>query len=252
MKKSFVINSPRPGRSTATLVTHVYNHDTKRTQTIYIGSLPIDLDPDSIPVDACIPSGGHLHGIRVSSRVQGLEPDDLAVIRQWLELHGVHRRRQAMERAWASEASERKRIEREQLRLQIELELRSRIEQEVRTTLEAELRAKEISSAPEAALDALQLAGKYFVEQSEVLRADGLRVSNIRCAAVTTASGANPLDALQATANRIRIGALAQFENDCKAAGIMAGRTGRRASPSPSQQNGSGPKSAPNQSSLAA
>jgi hypothetical protein len=227
--KKLVINSPRPGRSTATLVTHVYDHVSKRTRTVYLGCLGVGVDPDLIPDDASIAPGERRYGIRVSkTSVRPLDPEDLAGIRAWLEAHGSYRQLQArlLESKLAIESC--RALERAEMRSEVEAELRSCIEKEVRDAMEHERRASELTPL-QAAMAALERAAEHVVEAAARLRADGHRVSNTRRASLMVGAGSSPLDALQAEANCIRIEGLAKFEASCKAARLMAHRSRERA-----------------------
>jgi hypothetical protein len=227
MKKSLVINPPREGRSAATLVTHVYDTVTKRTKTIYLGSLSVWLDPASIPAHSRIPPGGTLHGIRLSpTSGRGMEPEDLTLVRAWLEAHGSHRRLQAREEERRRADAGQKSRELDELRREIEQAIRPMLEQQVRTAVDAERRAAELPPL-EGAIKALELAGEYLIEQSSNLRARGDKVSNIRRAASRVESKAGPLDHLQAKANFVRAQSFKKFEQACKDAGVMAKRAPR-------------------------
>ena len=224
MKKSLVINPPREGRSAVTLVTHVYDTVTKRTRTVYLGSLSIWLDPASIPANSRIPPGTALHGIRLSpTSGRGLEPEDLALVRNWLEAHGSHRRLEAREAERRRGEAERMTLERAKQRQELEQELRPMLELEVRKVVDAEYRAADLPPI-EKAISALNLAGEYLVQQSANLRAQGHKVSNARRAASKIETTAGPLDQLQARANFLRAEAFRHFERACKDAGLMAKR----------------------------
>lgn len=228
MKKSFVINPPRPGRSTVTMVTHVYDQETRRTRTVYLGSFSVGLDPDVLPTDGCIPPGGRRHGVSLSTAAStAFGPEALAVIREWLEAHGSHRREQAARRARAEAEQDRQTREAEMLRRQVEEELRPRVEQEVRESMERERRASEPEPL-EAAMTALDRAAEYVVQLAAQLRADGYEVSNIRRARMTVGAKGNPLDLLQARTNKVRQECFARFEAGCKTARVMAHRSQRR------------------------
>jgi len=228
MKNNFVINSPRPGRSTVTMVTHVYDHDTRRTRTVYLGSFSVGLDPDVLPPDGCIPPGSRCHGISLSTAATtDFGPEDLAVIREWLEVHGSHCREQAARRVRVQAEQDRRAGETEALRRQVEAELRVRVEQELRESMEQERRASEPEPV-DAAMMALDRAAEYIVQLAAQLRADGHEVSNIRRAIVKVGASASPLDLLQARANRVRLEGFARFEAGCKSARVMAHRSRQR------------------------
>jgi hypothetical protein len=113
------------------------------------------------------------------------------------------------------------------LRDQVEEELRPRIERELRNMLEHERRAAELEPL-EAAMLALERAGEYVVQLAAKLRTNGYEVSDARRASAMAGANSNPLDQLQANANRVRKEGLARFELDCKAARLMAQRSRRR------------------------
>lgn len=228
MKKSFVINAARPGRSTATIVTHVYNHETRRTETVYLGSFSIALDPDALPNEGTIHPGERAYGISLSPGARRpFAAEDLAIVRDWLELNGLHRREQLAEWARHRAESDRRAAEREALRLELEAELRPKLEAEIREALQRE-RPMETPDPLEAAVAALDSAALHVVQRAGELRAAGHRLSGVRRTKTTPPSPATPLDALQTDANLIRTHAIKQFELGCKAAGIMAQRPRKR------------------------
>lgn len=225
MKKSFVINAPRPGRSTVTMVTHVYDQATRRTRTVYLGSFSVGLDPDTLPTGSSIAPGARDHGISLSSAAtMQFGPDDLAVIRKWLEEHGSHRREMALRRARQQTELDRQTQQRDALRRQLEAELRPRIERDVRESLERERRAAELGPL-ETAMAALESAATHVVQVAARLRSEGHEVTNTRRASLKAPLKANPLDILQAEANRIRLQAFAKFEAGCKEARVMGHRS---------------------------
>lgn len=229
MKKSFVINPPRPGRSTATIVTHVYNQQTRRTKTVYLGSFSVALDPDSVPSEVLIQPGERAYGISLSAGAnRPFDAEHLAAIRSWLELNGSHRQEQLAEWVRCRAENERQAAEREALRAELETELRPTLEAAIREALERE-RLMTAPSPLVAAIAALDSAAEHVVQRAEELRAAGHRISSIRQTKTTCSSTAGPLDALQADANRIRTAAFKRFEKSCQAAGIMAQRPSKRA-----------------------
>lgn len=87
--KKFVIATPRPGRTTVSLVAHQYNADTKRTKTAYAGSFPLRLDPAQLVGAPLLLPGQTWHGLRLSKNSPiSLDPSDITTIRKWLETHG--------------------------------------------------------------------------------------------------------------------------------------------------------------------
>jgi hypothetical protein len=140
------------------------------------GSFGVGLDPDVLPTDGCIPPGGRRHGVSLSTAASTeFGPEALAVIREWLEAHGSHRREQAARRARAKAEQDRQTREAETLRRQVEEELRPRVEQDVRESMERERRASEPEPL-EAAMTALDRAAEYVVQLAAQLRADGHEV----------------------------------------------------------------------------
>jgi hypothetical protein len=227
MKKPFIVNAPRPGRSTATIVTHVYNHQTRRTETVYLGSFNVALDPDSLPSEGKIQPGERAYGISLSPGAsRPFAAEDLSIIRDWLELNGSHRQAQLAE--WVRQRAEcdRKAAEREALRVELETELRPRLEADIRETLERE-RLVTTPEPLEAAVAALDRAAEYVLQRAEELRAAGHRVSGLRRTKARSASPTTPLDTLRADANRVRTDAIKRFELNCQAAGLMAKRPNR-------------------------
>lgn len=109
--KRFVIVTPRPGRTTVSLVAYQYNEETKRTKTVYAGSFPLSLDPALLKEAPMLAPGQSRHGLRLSEKSPiALTPDEITVIRKWLEVHGsvaaLARLREEMAAKAASERSE--------------------------------------------------------------------------------------------------------------------------------------------------
>jgi hypothetical protein len=113
------------------------------------------------------------------------------------------------------------------LRRQVEEELRPQVERELRESMEQARRASEPEPV-EAAMEALDRAAEYIVQMAAQLRAEGHEVSNLRRAVARAGAKANPLDILQARANRVRREGFARFEAGCKTARLMASRSRQR------------------------
>jgi hypothetical protein len=224
MKQKFVITPPRPNRSTATLVTHMYNATTKRTATVYLGSFSCHVNPDEIPENADIRPGDCLHGIRLRTNSPfGLKTDDVSRIRVWLEQHGTYRRRVAEERARECQRAEERARERAQLMAELEEEVRKKLEAQKRGELEA-ASAASAGYALVQAVQAIELAAAELLREAHAAKEAGYRVSNLRSVNTEYLCAANPMDVLQMRANRIRKAAMAVFEEACKDAGVMERR----------------------------
>lgn len=131
--KRFVIVTPRPGRTTVSLVAYQYNEETKRTKTVYAGSFPLSLDPALLKEATLLAPGQSRHGLRLSERSPiSLNQDEIAVIRRWLEVHGsVAALARLQEEETAKKASER-------------ANLRAVLTSEVKAELLASIRVRDV------------------------------------------------------------------------------------------------------------
>ena len=107
--KRFVIVTPRPGRTTVSLVAYQYVEETKRTKTVYMGSFPMSLNPALLEAAPLLAPGQTWQGLRLSERSPiSLTPGEITVIRKWLEAHGsVAALARLQEEEAAKKASER-------------------------------------------------------------------------------------------------------------------------------------------------
>jgi len=131
--KRFVIVTPRPGRTTVSLVAYQYVEDTKRTKTVYMGSFPISLDPALLEAAPLLAPGQSWHGLRISQKSPiTLNPDEISVIRRWLEFHGTVTAMARLQREEAAKkASER-------------ANLRAVLTSEVKAELLASIRVRDV------------------------------------------------------------------------------------------------------------
>lgn len=152
--KRFVIVTPRPGRTTVSLVAYQYNEVNKRTKTVYAGSFPMSLDPAQLEGAPMLTPGASWHGLRLSEKSPiSLTTDDITTIRMWLEVHGsVAAQARQHEEMAARSASER-------------AEMRAVLTSEVRVELLASIRVREL-----VALRMKALAAKVVRTLQEALR----------------------------------------------------------------------------------
>jgi hypothetical protein len=234
--KRFVIKSPKPGRTTVTIVAHQYDpaslvegRSVGRTRTIYLGSFSLGLDPDRLLGLERIGPGQCVEGVSLSANTCEkqtsftLVSSDLSEIRSWLLEHGTFATRQAAERRALETAESAAVMERERFTAQLEVEIRLRLEQE---WLDAfKVRLQEGRRAPLDALsELLASAGRHVISEAETLRSSGQRLTRIR----SPGEVLSPLDALLARTLSIRRLGFKQFEIDCKAAGLMTKKAARK------------------------
>lgn len=152
--KRFVIVTPRPGRTTVSLVAYQYVEETKRTKTVYMGSFPMSLDPALLEAAPLLAPGQTWHGLRLSQKSPiSLTPDEITVIRRWLKVHGTVATLARLQEEMAAEAA----IER--------AELRAVLTSEVRIELLASIRVQDV-----VALRMKALAAKVVRTWKEALR----------------------------------------------------------------------------------
>jgi hypothetical protein len=230
--KKFVIKTPKAGRSTVELITHRYLSKEaakaqslyRGTQTIYLGSFSIDLDPGRLGEVQVVCAGDASSGIslRPGVMVDGqpfeLDAGDVNEIRDWLLQHGGHVRQQQRVAQLRAEREETLAT----LRQQLECEIRAELRQSLRTELLSELRPSAAVPALQAAEEALQAAAVALVAEVERLRADGARVSPRRTKSAVDRDPA--VDTLRKATERLRRDAFSEFENACQTAGLMARR----------------------------
>lgn len=131
--KRFVIVTPRPGRTTVSLVAYHYGEETKRTKTVYMGSFPMSLDPALLEAAPLLAPGQSWRGLRLSEKSPiSLTPDEITVIRKWLEVHGsVAALARLHDEMAAKAAAER-------------ADLRALLASEVRTELLASIKVRDV------------------------------------------------------------------------------------------------------------
>lgn len=228
--RRFVIKKPNPGRSTVTIVTHEYKASTGRTRTVYLGSFSAHLDPDTLVGLESAKAGDSVRGIRLKAGTLAagspfaLDVCDIEQIRRWLMRFGtVIKKREA---ETATKVAEQRIADEARTRLvaQVEAELRSRLESDWRAAFLADQEASR-QSAMDAAVEALKEAGQQVIAEARALRAQGQRLTRRECASSVNMA---TLDGLLLRTVAIRKAAFEQFEEDCKVAGLMTRKTGRR------------------------
>lgn len=215
----FVIKK-RDGVQRAVIASHEYCRERKRTQTIYLGSLSLELDP-AVLADESADLGGAV-SIKAGAVAQGAPfVLDMGVRKQlmdWLRKHGNVAKREAEAkhaRAVAlAQAKARRRA--------IESELRSQIESEMRQTLQLELEARTVPPLRAAEL-ALEAACEAVSAEAAAHRAAGHELSRMR-GNVAENSRLNPLDELRLVSEHLRKTCFERFEAACKQAGLMSTR----------------------------
>jgi len=230
--KRLVIKPPSGERTTVTLVTHRYLDRAEAaqlgcergTQTVYLGSFPIDLEPRRLDGVDRIRPGDASCGVSVRPNVQldgapfELVFDDVQQIRAWLQEHGSWAKQEA-DLARHRELREQERAaERAQLEAQIRLQLRDELRAEVLTEVHMEMEARRAHPIEDAVV-AVAAAGRAVQEEAARLRASGHRIVTRR--GPRRSPGQTPALRLLELTVALRKGAFAQFENECKAAGLM-------------------------------
>lgn len=233
-----VIKPPPAGRTTVTLVTHRYLDRAEAarqgcergTKTVYLGSFPVDLQPRRLDGVERIAPGDASCGVSVRPNVQldgkpfELHREDVKQIRSWLETHGTWAKREA-EHAKYRETLERQRAaDRAQLEAQIRAELRETLRAEVTQEVRQEMEAQR-GHAIEDAIGAVQAAGRAVREEAVALKAAGHRLVTRRGPRAPVEEA--PVHRLLQLTLALRRDAFAQFEDECKAAGLM----GRKPTP---------------------
>lgn len=208
----------KQGRVRAGIATHEYCHERKRTQTIHLGSVSLDLDP-SVLADESADLQESLR-IKPGAMAQGRPFVLDAEVRQrlvsWLNQHGNHAKR-AKE---AEHARAEAQAKAEAARCLMEAELRGQIEDEIRSALRLEFDAHRPTPL-EAAKLALQVACDAVVAEAKALRSAGHELSRMRG---IVAEQPNTLDELRLRSEYLRKTCFAQFEAACKEAGLMSTR----------------------------
>jgi len=215
----FVIKK-RDGKQRAAIATHEYCKERKRTRTIYLGTLSLDLDPAVLAND--FSDIGEAINIKAGAIADGrpfvLDEEVRRQLVAWLEVHGnVARRANEEKRARAAALAQAK-----ARRRAIESELRTQIENEIRQTLSVELDALKVSPlrAAELALDA---ACEAIAAEAAAHRAAGHELSRMR-GSVGENLRPNPLDELRLVSEHLRKACFERFETACKQAGLMSTR----------------------------
>lgn len=141
--KRFVIVMPRPGRTTVSMVAYQYNEVTKRTKTVYAGSFPLSLDPAQLEHAPLLGPGQSWHGLRLSEKSPiSLTPNEVTVIRTWLEVHGSVAALARLNKEMAAKAASER------------AELRAVLASEVRTELLGSIRVRDVVALRVSALAA--------------------------------------------------------------------------------------------------
>lgn len=215
--KDFHIKSLRAGELSAAIVGYTYDEKTKRTRTVYLGSVRADADPEDPARATRLRPGAQLGGKPVV-----LTSERLDKVRCWLAENGTF-----YAKALAARAEARAQAEREAQRLALE---RQAIEASLRTRLEAQWREEfertlltQISSTNplESAICQLECAAAHIQLEAMRLRKAGVRLTNRRSLNQLEERCRTDLDRLQAQANRLRASAFTAFAYACKDAGLM-------------------------------
>ena len=234
--KRFVIKSPKPGKTTVTLVTHRYEpaslnqgRTVGRTRTVYLGSFNLDLDPDGLLGVERIGPGQRVAGVALRANdcdeqmTFALGSSDASDIRKWLLQHGTFAKRKEVERKALEVAESAAVSDRERLVARLEVEIRQRLEQGWRDAYNAKLESVR-NSALDTLAEALVSAGRHVILEAEMLRKSGRPLTRIRSPGPVL----SPLDALLARTLSIRNLGFEQFKNDCKTAGLMTRKAARK------------------------
>jgi hypothetical protein len=215
----FVVKK-RNGAQRAIIATHEYCRERKRTRTVYLGSLSLDLDPSALANESA--DIGASVSIKAGAIAQGrpfvLDAEVRQRMADWLNQHGNHVKRvQAAERT-RSEAL----AAAETARRLMAAELRVQIEDELRRELRFELDAQRPNPLDAARL-ALETACDAVVAEARAWRSAGYELSRMR-GSVAGSSQSNPLDELRMVSEHLRKTSFGQFEAACKEAGLMSTR----------------------------
>jgi hypothetical protein len=227
-----VIKPPPAGRTTVTLVTHRYLDRAEAakqgcergTKTVYLGSFPVDLEPRRLDGVERIPPGDTLSGVSVRPNVQldgkpfELQLEDVQQIRSWLLEHGSWARHQADLASYREKLAQQRAADRALLEAQIRAELRETLRGEVMDEVRQELDAQR-GHPIEDAVRAVQAAGQAVHEEATKLKADGHRMVTRRGPRARVEEA--PVHQLLQLTLALRKQAFAQFEDPCKAAGLM-------------------------------
>jgi hypothetical protein len=236
--KRLVIKPPPAGRRTVTLVTHRYRDRTEAarqgcergTQTVYLGSFPIDLQPRRLDGVERIAPGDASCGVSVRPNVQldgkpfELQLEDVQQIRSWLETHGTWAKREAEHARYLEKLEQQRAADRAQLEARIRAELRETLRAEVTQEVRQELEAHR-GHPIEDAVRAVQAAGLAVRQEAATLKAAGHRLVTRKGSRARVEDA--PVHRLLQLTLALRRDAFAQFEDECKAAGLM----GRKPTP---------------------
>lgn len=230
--KRFVIKQ-RPGRTTVVLTGQKYFSKTEAaaagrergTQPIYLGSFSSRLDPRRLLGVERIGPDDVGHGVTVKPVVLDdgpfeLRAADIQEIREWLMVNGSWALTQKTMQQYQADQDRLKAEERAHL----EVQLRAELSAELRPQLQAEL-AKDIEANRAhpliEAVRAVEAAGAAVREEAARLVSAGHRLTTRR----GRVAGGAPASQLLEMTLALRGKAFAGFEEACKAAGLMAGRT---------------------------
>lgn len=190
------IRPPTPGRTTATLVEYKYSSQHKRTVPVRCGSFNVKADPNALPA-----------GVRLADG-RSLDFATVQAIREFL----LANRPPKFDPTLVA-----------QCRAEIEAEVRAEVEAEA----ERQHRLEVHDLAPLDLVESTLVgAAAEIIRMAEQLRADGHKLTSQRSQATSAPEDANPLDALQARANRIRCDIFEGFATACKRAGLMVKKGG--------------------------
>lgn len=195
---------------------------TRRTRTVYLGSVDVRLDPERVR-QGLADEDIHIKPAAMARSMPFVADAGVhAEIADWLEVHGSFAQIELAalrekERLFEAERAARR---------QVEAEVRGRIEADVRAELAAEMERQRLPPV-DAAAAAVKAASEALIAEARQLREAGCRLTSIRAQGLTT-DGGTRLDVLQAAANRLRLHEFAAFESACKEAGLMKSRRPRQ------------------------
>lgn len=216
----YIPQQVRPGRTTVSMYCHRYNPETGKTVTIYVGSFRVDLDPAEVP-QTPLAAGQRCAGISISPQAPfSLETEHLLDIQRWLIVHGSYLRDHAIKR---SEKAKETAV----LKAQLREEIRRELEHESAAAREV-FETHTVGWALLEAEEALRRAIHHLPNEVAAAKAKGVRLRRIRSLNTQITDDMSALDVLQALVNRIRLTAISDFEQACKATGLMIGSKRRK------------------------
>ena len=230
--KKFVIKPPKAGRSTVELIAHPYLSKEaakaqgleRGTQTIYLGSFSMNLDPGRLAGVLRVIGGDASSGISlrphviVDGQTFELDAQDVNQIRDWLVEHGSYLREQ--QRLVQIQAEREKELI--ALRQRLEAEIRLELRESLRAELLSELKPSAAIPALSAAVDALDTAAAAVTTEVDRLTASCAHRSTRRLNAAHDSDLG--IDALREATERLRRTAFREFEEACQDAGLMKRR----------------------------